>query len=89
MIWSVVAIAFMASMADLLGEKEVIFPEVAALFIMFEFKMMFPPLPALAVIPFILPQSYLLFPVEVAVGGAYSVVAGLFSVASIKAYLTR
>lgn len=36
-------------------------------------KMMFPPLPALAVIPFILPDSYLLYPLEVAFGGAYAI----------------
>lgn len=34
-------------------------------------KMMFPPIPALAVIPFILPDTYLWFPLEVVFGGAY------------------
>lgn len=34
-------------------------------------KMMFPPVPALAVIPFILPDTYLWFPIEVMFGGAY------------------
>lgn len=34
-------------------------------------RLMFPPVPALAVIPFILPDNYLWFPVEVLFGGAY------------------
>lgn len=34
-------------------------------------RLMFPPVPALAVIPFILPASYLWFPIEVMLGGAY------------------
>lgn len=49
----------------------------AALVVMRRVKLMFPPIPALAVIPFILPDSYLLFPLEVAVGAAYAVAVPL------------
>lgn len=45
--------------------------------------MMFPPIPALAVIPFILPAGYLYFPLEAAFGGAYAVAVPLI-VARIK-----
>lgn len=48
-----------------------------AIMIMRRVGLMFPPLPALAVIPFILPDSYLYFPIEVALGGAYAVAVPL------------
>lgn len=40
-------------------------------------RLLFPPVPALAVIPFILPDNYLWFPVEVALGGAYVIAVPL------------
>lgn len=46
---------------------------LAAMLLLARTKMMFPPVPALAVIPFILPDTYLWFPLEVMVGGAYVV----------------
>ncbi len=49
----------------------------AALALMWKAKMMFPPIPALAVIPFILPSNYMLFPLEVALGAAYAIVVPL------------
>lgn len=50
---------------------------VAALTVMWRGKLMFPSIPALAVIPFILPDTYLLFPLEVALGGAYVIITPL------------
>lgn len=44
-----------------------------ALALMVRSKLMFPPLPALAVIPFILPDNYLFYPLEAALGGAYAI----------------
>jgi hypothetical protein len=46
-------------------------------------KLMFPPLPALAVIPFILPDSYLLYPLEATVGGAYAIVMARVGIPSV------
>lgn len=50
-----------------------------AILLMTRTKLMFPPVPALAVIPFILPDSYLWFPVEVILGGAYVIAVPLLS----------
>lgn len=48
-----------------------------AILLLVRAKLMFPPVPALAVIPFILPDSYLWFPVEVVLGGAYVIAVPL------------
>lgn len=138
MVLSVAALALMAVGADILDEREAIFPEVAALVIilieltnpknmfrnrplplwlttivvgtigtlsrwlivetlslpyilavgvafaaslavMWRSKLMFPPIPALSVIPFILPDSYLLYPLEVALGGSYAIMIPLLA----------
>lgn len=46
-----------------------------AIMLLVRTKLLFPPVPALAVIPFILPDSYMWFPVEVMFGGAYVIAA--------------
>lgn len=48
-----------------------------AILLMRKAGMMFPPIPALAVIPFILPDTYIYFPIEVAFGGAYVIAVPL------------
>lgn len=48
-----------------------------AILLLVKSKLMFPPVPALAVIPFILPDNYLWFPLEVVFGGAYVIAAPL------------
>ncbi len=50
---------------------------LTAILLMRKVKLMFPPIPALAVIPFILPDNYIMFPVEAALGGAYVIVIPL------------
>lgn len=52
---------------------------LTAILLMRKVKLMFPPIPALAVIPFILPDSYMMFPVEAAVGGAYVIAVPLLA----------
>lgn len=54
-----------------------------SLIYMFRGHLMFPPLPALAVIPFILPDSYLLYPLEATVGGAYAIVMARVGIPSV------
>lgn len=48
-----------------------------AILLMRKVGMVFPPIPALAVIPFILPDTYIYFPIEVAFGGAYVIAVPL------------
>lgn len=50
-----------------------------AIVLMRRVGIMFPPIPALAVIPFILPDTYLYFPIEVVFGGAYAVIIPLLN----------
>ncbi|MGI6223109.1 MAG: hypothetical protein ACOYJG_05845 [Prevotella sp.] len=54
-----------------------------SLIYMFRSKLMFPPLPALAVIPFILPDTYLLYPLEATVGGAYAIIMARVGIPSV------
>lgn len=61
-----------------------------AIMLMRRIGMMFPPIPALAVIPFILPDTYLYFPIEVAFGGAYAIAVPLLkSYVGLRNYLTK
>lgn len=59
---------------------------LAAFWVMQRTRMMFPPIPALAIIPFILPDSYPLFPLEVAAGSAYAIAVPLLKGAVMRKF---
>lgn len=89
---AVVAVAAIGTLCRLLLLQSLGLPYVAAVSAAFLLAillirragLMFPPIPALAVIPFILPGSYLWFPLEAALGGAYAVAVPLI-VSRVKA----
>lgn len=59
---------------------------LAAFWVMQRTRMMFPPIPALANIPFILPDSHPLFPLEVAAGSAYAIAVPLLKGAVMRKF---
>lgn len=82
---TVVAVAVIGTVSRLVLMHTIGLPYVVSVSVSFSLAIMvmrrtgimFPPVPALAVIPFILPDTYLYFPLEVAFGGAYAIVVPL------------
>lgn len=93
---TVVAVAVIGTFSRFVLMQALALPYVVAVSVSFllaivlmrRVGIMFPPVPALAVIPFILPDSYLCFPIEVAFGGAYAVAVPLIGNVSRSAKLS-
>lgn len=83
--FTVIAVAAIGTLSRFLLMQTLAFPYfisvslafLLSVLLMRRLGLMFPPIPALSVIPFILPSTYFYFPLEVAFGAAYAITVPL------------